>query len=430
MTEIRVLPLGALLGALCVSTGPIAAQEQSWNRTLERIASGVVSIQIDSTRAFDTERNQSSQATGFVVDAERGLILTNRHVVTPGPVRAQAVFLNQEEVELQPVYRDPVHDFGFFRYDPSELQFMKPTELALVPEGAQVGRVRVVGNDAGEQFAILAALRGSTPRRATGAQLQRLQHLLSASRVGHFGRLVGLAGRRHRGPRRRAERRRELAGGLELLPAARSRRGRARGHPSREARAARYARDRVRAQAVRRAAAPGTDARHGNARAPGVPAADGPARRRASDSGVGGREQARARRRAHRGRRQAHRRVRAARSGARRCRGPRGQRRRRARRAAARDAREGRQPARHHARRVHRVRRRRLSQALVSAGAAFLSAGRRRLRRESRLRLRQGRDPARQHRDRYRRREARRPRRSSARARSRCQTTRRCLCAS
>src|SRR5215471_9269953 len=66
----------------------VAAQEPpSWNRTLEHIASGVVSIQIDSTRSFDTERNSSAQATGFVVDAQNGIILTNRHVVTPGPVR-------------------------------------------------------------------------------------------------------------------------------------------------------------------------------------------------------------------------------------------------------------------------------------------------------------------------------------------------------
>ena len=166
MNDTRALLRGALL-ALLVSAAPLAAQEQSWNRTLERIASGVVSIQIDSTRAFDTERNQSSQATGFVVDAERGLILTNRHVVTPGPVRAQAVFLNQEEVELAPVYRDPVHDFGFFRYDPAQLQFMKPTELALVPEGAQIGRdIRVVGNDAGEQLSILAGTIARLDRQA------------------------------------------------------------------------------------------------------------------------------------------------------------------------------------------------------------------------------------------------------------------------
>ena len=153
----RSLPAILAFALLSVAATATAAESDAWRTTLEKISSSVVSIKVDSTRAFDTEWNKSSQATGFVVDAERGLILTNRHVVTPGPVRAEALFKNQEEVELTAIYRDPVHDFGFYRFNPEELKYIRPAELTLEPAGAQVGReIRVVGNDAGERLSFLS----------------------------------------------------------------------------------------------------------------------------------------------------------------------------------------------------------------------------------------------------------------------------------
>ena len=131
--------------------------EAAWRKTLEEIRPSVVSLRVNKTRPFDTESNTLLDGTGFVVDAGRGIILTNRHIVSTGPVKGEALFANQEEIELERLYADPVHDFGFFRYDPASLRHIRPDGLELAPEAAQLGReIRVVGNDAGERFSILA----------------------------------------------------------------------------------------------------------------------------------------------------------------------------------------------------------------------------------------------------------------------------------
>lgn len=99
---------------------PIAsvfAPLSNWESVLNRSIRAVVSIKASHVRSFDTDNSGAYTATGFIVDSKRGLVLTNRHVVSPGPVVAQAMLYNYEEVELHAVYRDPVHDFGFMRFD-------------------------------------------------------------------------------------------------------------------------------------------------------------------------------------------------------------------------------------------------------------------------------------------------------------------------
>jgi S1-C subfamily serine protease len=133
-----------------------SGRDDRWEETLDHVTQAVVSIRMDRPRSYEGVGRSNSQATGFVIDAERGLLLTNRHVVTSGPVVAEAIFLDHEVVPLTPVYRDPVHDFGLFRFDPSLVRFQEVHELALRPDKARPGvQVRVVGNDSGEQLSIL-----------------------------------------------------------------------------------------------------------------------------------------------------------------------------------------------------------------------------------------------------------------------------------
>ncbi|KAH9108654.1 hypothetical protein AeMF1_016183 [Aphanomyces euteiches] len=154
-TPNRSLPAAAGPTTAVPNQEALPRQEVNWKQTLDHVVPAIVSLKLNSPKSFDTESPGNGWATGFVVDAEKGIILTNRHVVGAGPIDAEAIFQNNEEVRVVPIYRDPVHDFGFFRYDPSHVRHLEVPSLPLHPEKAIVGTdIRVVGNDAAEKLAI------------------------------------------------------------------------------------------------------------------------------------------------------------------------------------------------------------------------------------------------------------------------------------
>ena len=52
-----------------------------------------------------------------------------------GVHRLKGIFSDYEETILRPLYRDPIHDFGFFGFEPNCLQFMECAEISLNATG-------------------------------------------------------------------------------------------------------------------------------------------------------------------------------------------------------------------------------------------------------------------------------------------------------
>lgn len=122
-------------------------------KILDMIRQGVVIIQ---TKAFasTTETNKGVwSGTGFIVDKEKGLIVTNKHVVGDLSVCSYTIkFADGTTTDAHLKYADPLYDFAFLSLDTAKLP-PETIALELNETPASINEtIYAMGNSAGDEF--------------------------------------------------------------------------------------------------------------------------------------------------------------------------------------------------------------------------------------------------------------------------------------
>lgn len=127
----------------------------NWTEQIAAFKPMVVNVETSSEVVFEAESKGTNFATGFIVDAARGIIATNRHVTGSSPSYVKINFFDGSFTEAEILYYDPTHDFGFYRIDSEEVQF----ELQAVKTNswrslALGDELLLIGNNEKEEYSI------------------------------------------------------------------------------------------------------------------------------------------------------------------------------------------------------------------------------------------------------------------------------------
>ena len=127
----------------------------NWTEQIAAFKPMVVNVETSSEVVFETEAKGTSFATGFVVDAERGIIATNRHVTGSSPAYVKINFHDGSFTEARILYYDPTHDFGFYQIDPAEVDFeLQAVEFGEWGELSLGDELLLIGNNEKEEYSI------------------------------------------------------------------------------------------------------------------------------------------------------------------------------------------------------------------------------------------------------------------------------------
>lgn len=144
--------------ALCILCLPSAfgMGQKDMVAMLNKLNQGVVNI--ETTIVHSAYKNVGiSGGTGFLINKEKGVFLTNSHVVSPGSVCRYTVrFADGKEAKAKLIYYDPWQDFAFLQVTPTDIP--QHTEaLQLKPHAVvENEEVFIIGNNGGKEYSFLS----------------------------------------------------------------------------------------------------------------------------------------------------------------------------------------------------------------------------------------------------------------------------------
>ena len=127
-----------------------------WGESLEKVIAdaNLYTVKIDvSTEIPFIEDSWYGSGTGFLVDKDSGLILTNKHVSSQSPSLIDINFKDEDYLEGTIAYVDPIFDIALITIDPSLIpDFAVNAPLACNQTPVQGESVVAFGHPAGQDF--------------------------------------------------------------------------------------------------------------------------------------------------------------------------------------------------------------------------------------------------------------------------------------
>lgn len=146
---------GAPEGVHVISQSDRHLVNQDWTQMIEDFKPMVVNAEATSEVALEIESTGRWYATGFVVDAQRGIVATNAHVTGHSPSRVKINFFDGSFTEAKTLYYDPTHDFAFYKIDPQYVLFeLQAVEIGKWRDLSLGDEVLLIGNNEREEYSI------------------------------------------------------------------------------------------------------------------------------------------------------------------------------------------------------------------------------------------------------------------------------------